>query len=74
MSINACKKQKDTYLYRKQTVSFPGSSGGKEYACNAGDSGLISGLGRSPGEGIGYPLQYLWELCFSAFLEMPPRI
>ena len=31
---------------------------GKESACNAGDLGLIPGLGRSPGEGYGYPLQY----------------
>ena len=38
-------------------MGFPGSSGGKEYACNAGDPGSIPGLGRSPGEGIGYPLQ-----------------
>jgi len=30
---------------------------GKESTCNAGDPGLISGLGRSPGEGIGHPLQ-----------------
>ena len=37
---------------------FPGSSAGKESACNAGDSGLISGLGRSLEEGNGYPLQY----------------
>ena len=36
---------------------FPDSSG-KESTCNAGDPGLIPGLGRSPGEGIGYPLQY----------------
>ena len=33
---------------------------GKESACNAGDPSLIPGLGRSPGEGIGYPLQYSW--------------
>ena len=33
-------------------------SAGKESACSAGDLGLISGLGRSPGEGKGYPLQY----------------
>ena len=33
-------------------------SAGKESACSAGDLGLISGLGRSPGEGTGYPLQY----------------
>ena len=35
---------------------FPGGSDGKEFACNAGDLGLIPGLGRSPGEGNGYPL------------------
>ena len=37
---------------------FPDSSVGKESTCNAGDLGSIPGLGRSPGEGIGYPLQY----------------
>ena len=36
----------------------PGGSDGKESACNAGDPGLISGLGRFPGEGNGNPLQY----------------
>ena len=36
---------------------FPGDSDGKESACDAGDLGLIPGLGRSPGEGNGYPLQ-----------------
>ena len=36
---------------------FPGNSDGKESACNAGDRGLISGLGRSPGGGNGNPLQ-----------------
>ena len=39
-------------------MGFPGGSDGKESACNAGDQGLIIGLGRSPGEGNGYPLQY----------------
>ena len=39
---------------------FPDSSLGKESACNAGDPRLIPGWGRSPGEGIGYPLQYSW--------------
>ena len=39
-------------------MGFPGSSVGKEFACNAGDPGLIPGLGRYPGEGKGYPLQY----------------
>ena len=37
---------------------FPGGSDGKEPACNSGDPALISGLGRFPGEGNGYPLQY----------------
>ena len=37
---------------------FPGGLVGKEFTCNSGDLGLISGLGRSPGEGNGYPLQY----------------
>ena len=36
----------------------PGGSDGKVSACNAGDQGSISGLGRSPGEGKGYSLQY----------------
>ena len=37
---------------------FPDSSVGKESACNPGDHSSIPGSGRSPGEGIGYPLQY----------------
>ena len=39
-------------------MGFPGGSDGKASACNAGDPGLIAGLGRSPGEGNGSPLQY----------------
>ena len=39
-------------------VNFPGGSDGKESACNAEDRGSIPGLGRSPGEGNGYSLQY----------------
>ena len=39
-------------------MGFPGGSGGKESACYAGDLGSIPGLGRSPGEGNSYPLQY----------------
>ena len=41
-------------------LGFLDSSAGKESACNAGDPGSIPGLGRSPGERIGYPLQYSW--------------
>ena len=39
-------------------LGFPGGSAGKQSVCNAGDLGLIPGLGRSPGEGNGNPLQY----------------
>ena len=39
-------------------MGFPGGSDGKESACNVGDLGLIPGLGRFPGEGNDYPLQY----------------
>ena len=41
-------------------MGFPDSSVGKESACNAGDPSSIPGLGRSPGEGRGYQLQYSW--------------
>ena len=40
----------------KTIMGFPGSSAGKESTCNAGDPDSIPGLGRSPGEGNGYPL------------------
>ena len=40
------------------TTGFPGGSAGNESTCNVGDLGSIPGLGRSPGEGNGYPLQY----------------
>ena len=39
-------------------MGFPGGSDSKESTCNAGDHGSIPGLGRSPGEANGYPLQY----------------
>ena len=39
-------------------MGFPGSSAGKESICNSGDPGSIPGSGSSPGEGIGYSLQY----------------
>ena len=40
------------------SLGFPGGSDGKASACSAGDPGSIPGLGRSPGEGNGNPLQY----------------
>ena len=46
--------------YTQLKWGFPGGSAGKESTCTAGDPGSTPGLGRSPGEGIGYPLQYSW--------------
>ena len=51
-------------------MGFPDSSVGKESACNAGDPGLIPELGKSAGEGIGYPLQY--SLAYLAQLVKTP--
>ena len=47
-----------TLFCRVFLTGFPYGSASKESACNAGDLGLIPGLGRSPGEGKGYPLKY----------------
>ena len=46
------------YVWKKE--GFPGRSAGKESTCNAEDPGSIPGSGRSPAEGISYPLQYSW--------------
>ena len=48
---------------------LPGSSAGKKSTCNAGDPGSIPGLGRSAGEGIGYPFVFLGFPCGSAGKE-----
>ena len=45
-------------LWELDKKGFPGGSVSKESACNAGDLGLIPVLGRSPGDGKGYPLQF----------------
>ena len=51
---------------------LPGSSAGKETTCNAGDPSSIPGLGRYPGEGIGYPLQYSWASLVAQLVKNPP--
>ena len=53
---------------------FPDSSVDKECACNAGDSGLIPGSGRSAGEGIGYPLQYSWASLVAQLIKNLPAM
>ena len=54
------RKSRDTWNNRQVWPSkgFPCGSAGKEFACNVGDLGSIPVLGRSPGEGNGYPFQY----------------
>ena len=53
---------------------FPDTSVGKESTCNAGNPGLIPGLGRSPGEGIGYPLQYSWASVVAQLVKNLPAM
>ena len=53
---------------------FPDGSVGKESTCTAGDPGSIPGLGRSPGEGIGYPLQYSWASLVAQLVKNPPAL
>ena len=50
---------------------LPGSSAGKESACNPGDPGSIPWLGRYAGEGIGYPLQYSWASLVAQLVKNP---
>ena len=54
-----------------RSLGFPDSSVGKESACNAGDLGSIPGLGRFPGERIGYPLQYSWASLVTQLINNP---
>ena len=52
-------------------LGFPGSSVGKGSACNVGDPISIPGQGRSPGEGIGYPLLYSWASQVAQMVKNP---
>jgi len=53
---------------------FPDSSVGKESTCNARDCSLIPGSGRSPGEGIGYPLQHSWACLVDQLVKNPRAV
>ena len=55
-------------------VGFPGSSAGKEPACNAGDSSSIPRSGRCPGEGTGCPLQWSWASLVSQMVKNLPAM
>ena len=54
--------------------SFPDSSVGKESICNAADPALIPRPGRSPGEGVAYPLQYSWASVVAQMVKNPPAM
>ena len=60
----------DGFFYK----GLPDSSVGKESVCNAGDPGLIPGLERSAGEGIGYPLQYYWASLVAQLVKNLPAM
>ena len=57
-----------------KTQGFPDSSVGKESTCNAEDPGSIPGLGGSPGEGIGYLLQYSWASLVAQLVKNLPAM
>ena len=73
-----------TEATQQQQQGFPGGSGGKEYACKAGDPGLIPGVGKYPGEGNGNPLQYscldnslargAWQATVRGVVKSQPRL
>ena len=70
-------KQEDPKTYfglHSGTLDFSGSLTGKESAYNAGDSDLIPESGSSPGQGIGYPLQYSWASLVAQMVKNPPAM
>ena len=61
-------------VFKVHSVTFPDSSVGQEFACNAGDPSWTPGSERSPGEGIGYPLQYSWASLVAQLVKNPPAM
>ena len=55
-------------------LGFPDSSAGRESACNAGDPSSIPGSGSTPGQGIGYSLQYSWVSLVAQLVKNPPEM
>ena len=64
--LSLLQKYANFYLMWNTILCFPCSSVGKEFACSPRDPGSIPGLGRSPGEGNGHPLQYP---CLENFMD-----
>ena len=67
--INIC-----IYRSLRRRKGFPDNPVGKESACNAGNPGSIPGSGRSPGEGIVYPIQYSWASLVAQLVKNPPAM
>ena len=63
-----------SFCHQPFPLGFPDISAGEESACNAGDPGSVSGLGRSTGEGIGYPPQYSWASLVAQLVKNPPAM
>ena len=62
------------YYFPVLLWGFPNSSSGEGSTCNAGDPSSIPGLGRSTGEGIGYPLQYSWTFLEAQLVKNLPAM
>ena len=60
------------FKIRNYVIDFAGGSDGKVSAYNLGDLGSIPVLGRSPGEGIGYPFLYYWASLVAQLVKNPP--
>ena len=65
------RKKRERSYFGWSYLVFPDSSVCKESACTAGDPSSISGLGRSPGEGIGFPLQCSWVSLMAQLVKNP---
>ena len=72
-SLVYSRKAQRIALYYYRALGLPESSVGKESACNAGDPNSIPGLGRSSGEGKGYPLQYSWTSLVAQLVKNTPQ-
>ena len=74
--VGSCRLCEGSILLVAITIQygFPDSSVDKESTCNAGAPGSIPGLGRSTGEGIGYPLQYSWASLVAQLVKNPPAM
>ena len=69
-----CGHSWEVWLYVGWEMGSPGSSAGKKSACIVGDPSSIPGSGRSPGEGIGYPLQHSWASLVAQMVKNTPAV